>query len=96
MQLQSFAMARYPLIGSSISLTASTRVRECIGKGQLPRCQADRAGHESSGEDCERPHQTVVSIDDYQFGRGKTDAIFVVRQLQEKYLAANKRLYMVS
>ena len=27
-------------------------------------------------------------------GRGTTDAIFVIRQLQEKYLAANKRLYM--
>ena len=40
----------------------------------------------------------VVSIDDSQFGfvpgRGTTDVIFVVRQLQEKYLAANKRLYM--
>ena len=40
----------------------------------------------------------VVSIDDSQFGfvpgRGTTDAISVVRQLQEKYLAANKRLYM--
>ena len=40
----------------------------------------------------------VVSVDDSQFdfvpGRGTTDAIFVVRQLQEKYLAANKRLYM--
>ena len=40
----------------------------------------------------------VVSIDDSQFGfvpgRGTTDAIFVVRQLQGKYLAANKRLYM--
>ena len=40
----------------------------------------------------------VVSIDDSQFGfvpgRGTTDAIFVVRQLQEKYLAVNKRLYM--
>ena len=39
----------------------------------------------------------VVSTDDSQFGfvpgRGTTDAIFVVRQLQ-KYLAANKRLYM--
>ena len=33
----------------------------------------------------------VVSIDDFQFGfvpgRGTTDGIFVVRQLQEKYLA---------
>ena len=40
----------------------------------------------------------LVSIDDSQFGfvpgRGTTDAIFVVRQLQEKYLAANMRLYM--
>ena len=40
----------------------------------------------------------LVSMDDSQFGfvpgRGTTDAIFVVRQLQEKYLSANKRLYM--
>ena len=40
----------------------------------------------------------VVSIDESQFGfvpgRGTTDAIFVVQQLQEKYLAVNKRLYM--
>ena len=40
----------------------------------------------------------VLSIDNSQFGfvpgRGTTDAIFVVRQLQEKYLAVNKRLYM--
>ena len=39
----------------------------------------------------------LVSIDDSQFGfvpgRGTTDAIFVVRQLQEEYLAANKRFY---
>ena len=40
----------------------------------------------------------LVSMDHSQFGfvpgRGTTDAIFVVRQLQEKYLAVNKRLYM--
>ena len=39
----------------------------------------------------------MVSIDDSWFGfvpgRGTTDAIFVVRQLQEKYQAVNKRLY---
>ena len=39
----------------------------------------------------------LVSVHDSQFGfvpgRG-TDTIFVVRQLQEKYLAANKRRYM--
>ena len=40
----------------------------------------------------------VVSIDDSQFGfvpgRGTADAIFVVQQLQEKYLAVNKRHYI--
>ena len=40
----------------------------------------------------------LVSTNHSQFGfipgRGTTDAIFVVRQLQEKYLPANKRLYM--
>ena len=40
----------------------------------------------------------LVSVDDSQFGfvpgRSTTYAIFVVRQLQEKYPAANKRLYM--
>ena len=41
-----------------------------------------------------------VSIHDSQFdfvpGRGTTDAMFVVRQVQGKYLAANKRLYTAS
>ena len=40
----------------------------------------------------------LVSINDSQFGfipgRDTTDVIFVVRQLQEKYLAVNKRLYV--
>ena len=31
----------------------------------------------------------------FMSGRGTTDAIFIVRQLQEKLLAANKPLYMV-
>ena len=70
----------------------------CTGKGQLPRCQADRVGYENPGEDYGRLIRHLVSINDSQFGfipgRGNTDAIFVVRQLQEKYLAANKRLYM--
>ena len=30
----------------------------------------------------------------FMSGRGTTDAIFIVRQLQEKHLAANKPLYM--
>jgi len=39
-----------------------------------------------------------IQISDMQFGfmpgRGTTDAIFIVRQMQEKYLAANKPLYL--
>ena len=39
-----------------------------------------------------------MKIDDMQFGfmagRSTTDAIFIVRQLQEKYLARNKELWM--
>ena len=38
-----------------------------------------------------------ISIDDMQFGfmpgRGTTNAIFILRQLQEKHLAKNKKLY---
>src|SRR5664279_1828423 len=40
----------------------------------------------------------IVKVDDMQFGfmagKGTTDAIFVVRQLQEKYLAKKKDIWM--
>ena len=40
----------------------------------------------------------VVIIDESQFGfvpgRGTTDAIFVIRQLQEKYLTVGKQICM--
>ena len=69
-----------------------------VGKGQLPRSQADRAGYKILERIVDCLIRQLVSIDDSHFGfvpgRGTTDAIFVVRQLQEKYLAANKRLYM--
>ena len=45
----------------------------------------------------ERLIRENVNIDDMQFrfmkGRGTIDAIFTVRQLQEKYLQKHKKLY---
>ena len=52
-------MARYPLTGSRVSFSASTRERGCIGKGKLPQSEVDRAGHESPEGDCGRPYRTI-------------------------------------
>ena len=45
----------------------------------------------------EKINRERVFIDDMQFGfmpgRGTTDAIFILRQSQEKYLAKNRKLY---
>ena len=45
----------------------------------------------------ERLIRDIVSINDNQFGfmpgRGTTDAIFILRQMQEKFLNKNKRLF---
>ena len=97
-QLQSFVMARYPLTGSRVSLSASTRERGRIGKGQLPRLSLTEQVMKILERIADDLIRQLVSINDSQFGflpgRGTTDTIFVARQLQEKYLTANKRLYM--
>ena len=65
---------------------------------QLPWPQAHRPGDEAGGKGVKQSSmRNMVNIDEMQFGfvpgRGTTDAIFTVRQLQEKHIAANKRLY---
>ena len=52
--LQSFAMARYPLTGSRVSLSAY-KGKGMHWKGEI----ADRAGHGSPGEECGRLHHIV-------------------------------------
>jgi len=53
--------------------------------------------YESSGKDFEDRIRQQIDIDDMQFafmkGKGTTDAIFIVRQLQEKFTAKEKKLY---
>ena len=45
----------------------------------------------------EKQIRSEIYTDDMQFGfmpgRGTTDAIFILRQMQEKYLGKNKKLY---
>ena len=57
-----------------------------------------KAGHESLERFLDGLIRQLASIDNFQSGfvpgRDTTDAFFVVRKLQEKYLAANKRLYL--
>ena len=69
-----------------------------MARSQLTGSQADRAGHEGPREDCRWSHKTggVYCTSQFGFvpGRGTKDAIFVIRQLQEKYLQVKRRLYM--
>ena len=97
-QLQSFAMARYPLTGSRVSLSVSTRVRGMHCKrGNYCGLELTEQIMKIMERILDGLIRQLVSVDNSQFGfvpgRGTTDAIFVVRQLQEKYLAGNKRLH---
>ena len=78
----------------------------CLHKGKGDTLERDNCGGLKLTEQVMKVWERIVdslirqlvSIYDSQFGfvpgRGTKDAIFIVRQLQEKYLAANKRLYM--
>ena len=99
MASQSFVMARYPLNGSRVSLSASTRERGyTLERGNYHGLKLTDQVMKILERIVDGLIRHLVSIDNSQFGfvpgRGITDAIFVVRQLQEKYLAANKKLCM--
>ena len=71
----------------------------CLYKGKGDALERDNYRGLKLTEQVMKVLERIVDgLDDSQFGfvpgRGTTDANFVVRQLQEKYLAANKRLYM--
>ena len=92
-------MARYPLTGSRVWLSTSTRGRGTHWKrGNYHGLKLTEQVMKVLERIVNGLIRQLVSIDDSQFGffpgRGTTDTIFVIRQLQDKYLAANKRLYM--
>ena len=69
----------------------------CMEKGKLLQSKADKAGDESPGEDCGPPQTVGVSGRipvSFVPGKGTTDKIFVVWQLQE-YLAANNSTWLL-
>ena len=100
--IRDLAVARYPLTGSRVSLFASTREKgthwKALERGNYCGLKLTEQVMKVLERIVDGLIRQLVSIDDSQFGfvpgRGTTDAIFVVRQLQEKYLAASKRLYM--
>ena len=91
-------MARYPPNGSSFIVCLYKGKGDALDRGNYRGLKLTEQVMKVLERIVDRLIRQVVSIDDSQFGfvpgRGTTDAIFVVRQLQEKYLAANKRLYM--
>ena len=98
-QLQSFKEARYPPTGSRVLSSASTRVRAiALKRGNYRGLKLTEQVMKVLERIVDGLIRQLVSNDDSQFGfvpgRGTTDAIFVVRQLQEKHLAANKRPFM--
>ena len=98
-QLQSSVMARYPLDWEqSFSVCLYKGKGDALGRGNYRGLKLTEQIMKVLERIVDGLIRQVVSIDNSQFGfvpgRGTTDAIFVIRQLQEKYLVANKRLYM--
>ena len=92
-----FRDGKVPLTGSRVSLSASRRESgDALERGNYCGLKLTEQVMKVLERIVDSLIRQLVSINDSQFGfvlgRGTTDAIFVVRQPQEKYLAANKRL----
>ena len=84
---------------------SSTTIPIFKGKGDAMECSKYRGirllehGMKLYEGILERRLRNIVEIEDYQFGfcpgRSTTGAIFVMRQLQEKYHEKNKKLYHI-
>ena len=97
-RLQSFAMARYPSDWEQSFIVCLYKGKgDALEKGNYRCLKLIAQVMKVLERIVESLIRQLVSIDDSQFGfvlgRGTTDAVFVVRQLQEKYLGANKRLH---
>ena len=83
---------------SKVSLSAFTRTSDALDRGNYRGLKVTEQAMKILQRIVDGLIRQAVSIDDSQFdfvpGRGTTDAIFVVWQLQKKHLAVNKRLYM--
>ena len=97
--LQLSVMARSQLNGSQVSLSCLYKGNgDALDRGNYRGLKLTEQAMKILERIVDGLIRQVVSIEDSQFGfvqgRSTTDAIFVVRQLQEKYSAVNKRLYM--
>ena len=94
------------LDGKGMSKDGNTSVIVPIykGKGDVTNCRAYTGvkvlKHEMKIVErvLQKRIKTLVEVDDMQFGfmpgRGMTDALFIVRRMQEEYREKDKKLYM--
>ena len=93
-QLQSFTMARYPPTGSIFIVCLYKAKGDALKRGNQCHRKLTEPVIKLLHRIVDSLIRQLVSINDSQFcfspGRGTTDIIFVVGQLQKKYLAAKK------
>ena len=86
-----------PRLGRKLHSEFPQRQRRGPKSWQLLRTETHRSSHEAGRTSADPIIRRMVHIDQMQFGfvpgRCTTDAIFTVRQLQEKHIPANRRLY---